>query len=114
MFFVQFMNLCLQHDISVYKAVEEMGLSRSVVTRWKAGSVPNGNTLHKIAAYFNVSVNKLLLGGTPPDEEEEAGTFDELEKDEVLMYALFDGQATPEQLEEVKRFAAYVKARDAE
>lgn len=112
MFFVQFANLCLQRKISVYKAVAEMGLSRSVVTRWKAGSVPNGNTLNKIANYFGVSVNKLLLGETPSNDPDPPNTFDDLTQDEALMFALFGGEATPEQLEEVKRFAAYVKARD--
>lgn len=37
-----------------------MGLSRTSVVKWKAGSVPTGATLNKIADYFSVSVDYLL------------------------------------------------------
>lgn len=37
-----------------------MGLSRTSVVKWKAGSIPTGATLNKIAEYFGVSVDYLL------------------------------------------------------
>lgn len=112
MFYVQFLNLCLSKNKSVYKVVQEIGLSRSVIGRWKSGSVPNGNTLNKIADYFGVSVNRLLLGDSPSDDPGASLPQDLLTPDEMLTYALFDGEATPEQLEEVKKFAAFIKMRD--
>ena len=109
MFFTQFTNLCSRQNKSVYKVVAEIGLSRSVINRWKTGSVPNGNTLNKIAQYFGVSVSALLAGEPSPDAEPAPA---EQNPDEYLMFALFGGEATPEQLEEVKQFAAFIKARD--
>ena len=58
-----------------------MGLSRTSVVKWKAGSVPTGATLNKIAAYFGVSVDYLLGNEQKeklPDKVEEPDiTFDD-------------------------------------
>lgn len=106
MFFDIFSDLCKRNNVSCKKAAIDIGLSNSITSKWKrTGSTPNGETLQKIADYFGVTVD-LLLGEDVAPESPRAAS------DTELMYALFDGEATPEQLEEVKRFAAYVKARD--
>lgn len=53
-------KLCRAKGVSPSKAAEQMGLSRTSVVKWKAGSVPTGATLNKIADYFGVSVDYLL------------------------------------------------------
>lgn len=61
MFFDIFYELCKQKGISCKKAAEEIGLSNSITTKWKkTGATPSGETLDKIAAYFDVSIDYLL------------------------------------------------------
>ncbi len=64
MFFEVFCVLCEKKGISVTKATVEMGLSRTIGTKWrKTGAVPNGETLNTIANYFGVTTD-YLLGAT--------------------------------------------------
>lgn len=69
MFFDVFKNLCTMHGISPNGAAKALGLSSAIVTKWKkTGAVPKGETLNKIADYFNVSVDYLL--GSEEDSDE--------------------------------------------
>lgn len=60
MFFDRFKQLCDEKGISIYKAAEAIGSNRSAATKWKNGSVPNGETLTLLAGLFGVSVGYLL------------------------------------------------------
>lgn len=60
MFYEVYSNLCKDKGISLSKAAEQIGLSRTSVVKWKAGTTPSGATLNKIAIYFGVSVDYLL------------------------------------------------------
>lgn len=61
MFFDVFQSLCKQKGISCKQAAEDIGLSNSITTKWKkTGATPGGNTLSKIASYFNVTTDYLL------------------------------------------------------
>lgn len=60
MFYDLYSELCKAKGVSLSKAAESMGLSRTSVVKWKAGSIPTGATLNKIAEYFGVSVDYLL------------------------------------------------------
>lgn len=60
MFYEVYSNLCKDKGISLSKAAEQIGLSRTSVVKWKAGTTPSGATLNKIARYFGVSVDYLL------------------------------------------------------
>lgn len=101
------MDLCRKKNISGSRLCAEIGISKATLTELKAGRQKgvSATTAQKIADYFGVTVGYLLGEESAPDAPR-------LFTDTDLMYALFDGEATPEQLEEVKRFAAYVKARD--
>ena len=59
-FFDIFKDLCNKRGISTYKACTDIGLNRSSVAKWKAGSIPNGATLNLLADYFGVSTDYLL------------------------------------------------------
>ncbi len=108
MFFEIFSGLCREAGISTYRACTDVGLNRAAVAKWKNGATPNGTTVAKLAAYFNVSVGYLL--GT-----EEAVPPAKV-SDEDIKFALFggEGEITDEMYAEVKSFAAFVKKREQE
>ena len=66
------MKLCKEQGKSANGAAKEIGLPSSSVTYWKRGSLPRGETLEKIAAYFGVSVD-YLQGYTDVKEKPTAG-----------------------------------------
>lgn len=103
MFYDVYTKLCNQKGVSRSRAAADMGLSNSTVTKWKkTGATPSGETLAKIAAYFNVSVDDLIRQEKDPAP---AGKV----TDEDIKFALFEGApVTDAQYEEVKRFARYI------
>lgn len=71
MFWKKFVNLCAKNGKSTTAVVLELGISRSSITNWKRGVIPNNVSLNKIANYFNVSTEylieddeKILINGT--------------------------------------------------
>lgn len=135
MFFDIFYALCKEKGVSCKRAAEEIGLSNSITTKWKkTGATPNTDTLSKIAKYFNVSVDYLAGNVSDPffrlDNESilaDINTYENTKKapaengkrsvsDDDIKFALFggDGEITDAMYEEVKRFAAFVKQREAE
>lgn len=82
MFFDTFSQLCKQKGVSVTKATVDIGLSRTIGTKWKrTGATPNGETLSKIADYFNVSIEYLLGTENEKSPTPEGAELTELEKD---------------------------------
>ena len=91
-----------KRGISKAKFYKECGISSATFSQWRKGVYsPSSIAIKKIEKYLGITFKVKSANET-------AHQF----SDTDLMYALFDGEATPEQLEEVKRFAAYVKARD--
>lgn len=60
MFYDRFVELCRQRQVSPSFVMREIGLNKSNATFWKQGSIPKGATLHKLAEYFDVSIDYLL------------------------------------------------------
>lgn len=60
MFWDNFYNLCLENNITPSALTKELGLSNATATKWKKGTIPNGEVLIKLADYFNCSVDYLL------------------------------------------------------
>lgn len=55
------LNLLSQQGITKNKMLTDLHLSKNSIIDWqKRGTIPNGETLSKIANYFNVSVDYLL------------------------------------------------------
>lgn len=67
-FYDRYRSLCNQRAVSSKKATIDIGLAPSIPTRWKNGSLPNGETLIKLSRYFGVSSDALL--GLKPLEDE--------------------------------------------
>ena len=60
MFWKRFYNLCLRAGKRPNPIGKEIGLSSGIISKWKNGGIPNGETLMKLAKYFDVSVDYLL------------------------------------------------------
>lgn len=113
MFYDKFLQLCAQRGISPSKAAVEAGISKSLVTKWRTNQVqvPSAEVLQKLSRYFSISVSD-LLGETKQAPNE---TVERPVSEEDIKFALFggDGEITDAMYEEVKRFAAFVKQREA-
>lgn len=59
-FWERFYDLCSKHDTRPNPVAKEIGISSAIVTKWKAGSLPNGENIIKIADYLGCSVDYLL------------------------------------------------------
>ena len=113
MFYDRFKQLCDRKGVTCNKAALEIGLSNATPTKWKkTGATPVGETLDKIAAYFGVSTDFLL--GKEEKEKAPAESGKRSISDDEIKFALFggDGEITDAMFEEVKNFAAFVKARE--
>ena len=62
MFYDKYAQICKRRGISMSAAALEAGLSKSLVTKWKANKVevPSPDVLKKLSAYFNIPVSELL------------------------------------------------------
>lgn len=60
MFWERFYNLCIQNNSKPNPIGQEIGISSATITKWSKGTLPNSETLMKIADYFNVSTDYLL------------------------------------------------------
>ena len=111
-FFTRFRELCDERGISVYRACTDIGLNRSAVAKWKAGGRPNGTTARKLADYFGVTTDYLL----GQSDKKLPGEMPRTVSDEDIKFALFggDGEITDEMYDEVKRFAAFIRQREAD
>lgn len=108
-------NLLSERGISGSKMSADLGMSRSFMTELRKGRAKSIKleTAQRIADYFNVSVAYLMS-----DETEKAPTNagERSVSDEDIKFALFggDGEITDAMYDEVRRFAAFVKQREAD
>ena len=109
MFYDLFCNLCKEKGISVTKATVDIGLSRTIGTKWKrTGATPNGETLNKIADYFGVTTDFLLGTEKAPTLEGER----QISKKDV-MFALWGDtdEVDEDDLADVQRYADFIRER---
>lgn len=60
MFWDRLYHLCTKNNFKPNTVAKAIGLSTATATKWKNGSVPNGDALYKIADYLDCSVDYLL------------------------------------------------------
>ena len=60
MFYDIFLQLCAEKGVKPTRVALDLGYSKNAATKWKAGSIPSGAALQKLADYFGVSVDYLL------------------------------------------------------
>ena len=112
MFWENYVRLCSEAGKSPNAVAKELSISSGTVTFWKNGKEPQIGNLMKIADYFGVTVEQ-LTGET----KEETPAPDHVEDMDILRFALYGDPAkdvTREQLEDVKRYAAYIRERGKE
>jgi transcriptional regulator with XRE-family HTH domain len=61
-------RLCQEHDISIKKLEETLGIGNGIIARWET-SAPSVTRVKAVADYFGVTVDELL---TDHDTDEEA------------------------------------------
>ena len=86
MFYDKYAQLCKKKGISVSAAAMEAGLSKSLVTKWKANKVevPSPDVLKKLSNYFGMPVSELL--GEEDIKKEQTTEIDDLpDKRKALM-----------------------------
>lgn len=59
-FLKNFRELCSTHHETERSVLIKLDIAPSAIANWRKGSVPNVNTMNKIAKYFNVSINTLV------------------------------------------------------
>ena len=69
MFYDECVRLCNEIGKAPSSVAEDLGLPRSIVTRWKKGSAPRDSNLMKVANYFGVSVDELQGNKKEPVED---------------------------------------------
>ena len=60
MFFERLYLLCENKGIKPNTVAKAIGVSTAIATKWKNGTIPNGETLTNIADYLDCSVDYLL------------------------------------------------------
>lgn len=112
MFYDIYCELCQKHGLTPSGAAAKIGFNRASVTMWKnTGKAPKQELLVRIAEFFDVSTDYLLGKEKAPTESGERSV-----SDDDIKFALFggDGEITEAMYDEVRKFAAYVKQREAD
>ena len=115
MFYEIYCELCQKNGLTPSGAATKIGFNRASVTMWKnTGKAPKQELLVRIADYFGVTTDYLL--GKEENTKAPAESGKRSVSDEDIKFALFggDGEITDAMYDEVRRFAAFVKQREAE
>lgn len=96
------------HGYSQEQMARKLHVTQGAVSQWENGlTVPAADQLLAIAELYGITVDALLGRETKEPEKQSP--------DDALRFALYGGDAdeiTPAQLEEVRRFAQFVRERD--
>lgn len=112
MFYDRFLELCSRKGVAPSRAAIDAGISKSLVSKWKANEAkePSPEVVRKLADYFGVSNYEILED--MPNKKEKTPTLikkDEREvSDDDIKFALFgDKTIDDETYEIVKNFAKF-------
>ena len=105
-------NICKERKIPISKLEKDLGFSNGYIAQLRKGTFP-ADRLALIANYFGVTTTYLLgieTKNTPTDSGERQVNHEDIK------FALFggDGEITDAMYEEVRKFAEFVKQREAE
>ena len=80
MFYDKYAQLCKRRGVSMSAAALEAGLSKSLVTKWKANKVdvPSPDVLKKLSTYFGMPVSELLGEEQSEAKKEQPTEYDGL------------------------------------
>ncbi len=60
MFYERLQVLCKERNLSVSAALNILGVSSGNMTHWRKGRLPKGDTLRRMARFFDVPVDTLI------------------------------------------------------
>lgn len=63
-------ELCKERNITVTKLIEDLGISESLIRKWKTSSTPSVDKIRLVAEYFGVSIDYLIGMSDIPDSAE--------------------------------------------
>lgn len=103
-------TICKERKIPIYKLEKDLGFSNGYIGQLRKGVLPV-ERLEMVATYLGVSTDHLLGKEKTPTKSGERKV-----SDEDIKFALFggDGDITDAMYDEVLRFAAFVKQREAD
>lgn len=87
MFYSRLTSLCAERGVKITNVVSELKMGSGNLSNWKSGRMPRGESLSKLADYFNVSTD-YLLGRT--DDPSPAGMGVELSPLRSTLLSNFD------------------------
>lgn len=109
MFYDVFVSLCNKKGVAPTRAAMDIGLSKSTPTTWKKrGLTPQGETLNKIAAYFDVSID-YLLGN---EKENDTASYIEDDSDDFIILNRAAKKMTPENRKKLLEMIKIMFAED--
>jgi transcriptional regulator with XRE-family HTH domain len=82
MFYEQYVELCTKLNKSPSGVAQELGISKTSVTRWKNGAIPNSKIINKIADYFEVSTDYIIKGN---EEQKSDSPKSKTEKEFIVL-----------------------------
>lgn len=101
MFYERYVLLCNEKGVSPSRAALNNGISKTSVTRWKDGAMPNSEILSKLSKYFSVSLDYML--GKTDIKNKPTAKSDELTERQKRYLDKID-RMTPAQLEMLEVF----------
>lgn len=103
-------SICHQRRIPISTLEKACGFSNGYLNPKKMARIPYDRAV-LIGQYLNIPAQQILTGLAPEDAQPQA-----IVTDEDIKFALFggDGTITDAMYEEVKRFAAFLKQREAQ
>ena len=123
MFYERLVALCAEKNTNPTALCDAIGLAQSAATRWKQGSVPRDTTLRKIADYFGVTVDELLVEPAPSPVDEAMAkltasmqeALDSMEKEKSPLLRSLENlvkSMNQNQQMEMKKYAEYLISRN--
>lgn len=106
-FYSNFVKLCNETGKKPSAVAVELGLSKSLVTRWKHGGGVSDSTAHLIANYFGCTIEELQ----GEKKEKLIGVADELDPVTQELFDLVDGMSSEDLLMVIDMIKAIKKRR---
>ena len=79
-FWERLYEMCMKRSCKPNTIAKSIGLSTATATKWKNGTIPNGEALIKIADYLDCSIDYLLGRTDNPEINHSLNTYDERKK----------------------------------
>ena len=114
MFIDSYLKHCEDAGVSPTRVLKDLGISHSLLKRWKDGSEPTNPTKKKLADYFNITIDELMSGEKEKpanNEDDELNEYlDELRnRSEMRMLFKLAKGATKEDVEQAVKIIEALK-----